>query len=145
MRIAGEWLSCFDGTVRPMLAIDVENSLGLTVAETFLIDSGADASAFSADLLIKLGGATGQATSGVSIAGIGGGQAYVKVQATLRLPRADGGSATVHASFPAFTDPNAIEFSILGRDVLDLFDVILSRKRNEVVLLAPPSRYEIQP
>ncbi|HZZ81478.1 MAG TPA: hypothetical protein VFE62_23450 [Gemmataceae bacterium] len=128
-----------------MIVIDIENSLGLKVAETFLIDSGADASAFSADLLVKLGGATAQATSGVSIVGIGGGQAYVRVLATLRLPRMDGGTATVQASFPAFTDAGAIEFSILGRDVLDLFDVILSRKRNEVVLLAPPSRYEIQP
>jgi hypothetical protein len=32
---------------------------------------------------------------------------------------------------------------ILGRDVLDNFDVILSRRRNEVLLLAPNHHYEV--
>jgi hypothetical protein len=33
--------------------------------------------------------------------------------------------------------------SILGRDVLDNFDVIVSRRRDEVLLLAPNHRYEV--
>jgi Aspartyl protease len=145
MRIIGEWRKCFDGVVRPMVAIDVTTAAGATVEEAFLVDSGADATAFSADLLATLGGATAQAAAGVSIAGVGGLQAYVQVQATLNLRRTDGGTATVQASFAAFTDPKATDFSILGRDVLDHFDLILSRKRAELLLLAPPSRYEIHP
>jgi hypothetical protein len=145
MRIIGEWRKCFDGVVRPMLEIDVVSAAGVTVYEAFLVDSGADATAFSADLLATLGGATAQAAAGVSIAGVGGVQAYVQVKATLNLRRNDGGNATIQGSFAAFTDPKAVDYSILGRDVLDHFDLVLSRKRDELIILAPPSRYEIHP
>lgn len=80
---------------------------------------------------------------GVSLAGIGGTQAFVQVQAILRLPSDDGGIATVQGSFAAFTDPGASDISILGRDVLDHFDDILSRRRDEIFLLAPPCRYQL--
>jgi hypothetical protein len=34
--------------------------------------------------------------------------------------------------------------SVLGRDVLVQFDVILSRRRNEVLLLAPNHQYRVE-
>lgn len=37
----------------------------------------------------------------------------------------------------------AIDLSILGRDVLNNFDVIISRPRNEVLLLAPRHTYQV--
>ena len=145
MQIAGVWKACDDGIIRPLLLIRVTGTNGTIVDATFLVDTGADGTVFSADLLDQLGGATGIAPSGVSLSGIGGAQAHVQVQAELNLPRTDGGIATVQASFAAFTDPKATDFSILGRDILDHFDVIISRRRDEVVLLAAPSRYQIQP
>jgi len=145
MRIAGEWRQCDDGVVRPLLVVDVMGPTGVPVEEAFLVDSGADRTVFSADLLSRLGGATAPSPAGVSMAGIGGTQAFVQVQATLALPRTDGGTATVQANFSAFTDPKATDLSILGRDVLDHFDVILSRRRDELFLLASPSRYDIHP
>ena len=39
----------------------------------------------------------------------------------------------------------SIGISIWDRDVLDHFDVILSRRRDELFLLAPPSHYDIRP
>lgn len=145
MRIAGKWHPCDDGIVRPMLTVDVIGPTGSTIEELFLVDSGADQTVFSAVLLTKLGGATAAAPSGVSISGIGGTQAYVKVHAVLNLPRVDGGIATIQANFAAFTDPRATDFSILGRDVMDHFDVIVSRRRDEISLLASPTRYAIYP
>ena len=145
MRIAGKWHLCDDGVVRPVLVIDVMGAGGFTMEERFLIDPGADRTVFSAVLLVCLGGATSSAPSGVSLAGIGGTQSYVQVQATLSFRRFGGGIATVQATFAAFTDPTATDFSILGRDVMDHFDVILSRRRDEIFLLASPSRYEIHP
>ncbi len=145
MRVVGKWHPCDDGIVRPILVIDVTNPAGVTVEERFLVDSGADQSVFSAALLNKLGGGTASAPSGVSLSGIGGVQPYVQVQANLSLRRLDGGIATVQASFAAFTDPRATDLSILGRDVLDHFDVILSLRRDELLLLTPPSRYDIHP
>ena len=35
------------------------------------------------------------------------------------------------------------DLSILGRDVLNHFDLILSRRRNEVLLLAPNHHYRV--
>ena len=145
MRIAGNWHSCDDGVVRPMLVIDATSATGVTVEDRFLVDLGADRTVFSAALLAKLGGGTAAAPSGISLEGIGGTQAFVQVQATINLRRSDGGMATIQGNFAAFTDPGATDFSILGRDVLDHFDVILSRRRDELFLLAPPSRYEIHP
>jgi len=43
--------------------------------------------------------------------------------------------------FGAFTSESALDLSILGRDVLANFDLILGRRRNEVLLLAPPHQY----
>ena len=72
-------------------------------------------------------------------------QSYVQIEANLSLRRLDGGIATIQANFAAFTDPKATDFSILGRDVMDHFDVIMSRRRDEIFLLASPSRYDIHP
>jgi hypothetical protein len=145
MRIAGVWRNCDDGVIRPLLLARVVGPNGSVIDATFFVDSGADRTVLSAALLSQLGGATAPAPSGVLMAGIGGTQAFVQVQATLTLPRTDGGTATVQANFAAFTDAKATDLSILGRDVLNHFDVILSRRRDEFQLLAPPSGYDIHP
>ena len=143
MRIAGAWRLCDDGVIRPEIFMSVTGSTGTKVDEWFLIDSGADRTVFSATLLSRLGGTTSSAPDGTALAGVGGMQAFVLVSAVLNLRRQDGGIATVQGDFAAFTDPTATDLSILGRDVLDHFDMVLSRRREEIFLLAPPSRYEI--
>ena len=50
----------------------------------------------------------------------------------------------LRGEFAGFTDPTATDLSILGRDVLDHFDVLISRRRNEILLLAPRHRYRIE-
>jgi hypothetical protein len=42
-------------------------------------------------------------------------------------------------------EPESTDRSILGRDVLDNFDLILSRRREEVLLLALNHRYQVTP
>jgi hypothetical protein len=46
------------------------------------------------------------------------------------------GVARVQGQFAAFTDPAASDLSVLGRDVLDHFDLIVSKRRNDVLILA---------
>ena len=41
------------------------------------------------------------------------------------------------------SDASATDMSILGRDVLNHFDLILSRRRSEVLLLAPNHQYRV--
>ncbi len=58
--------------------------------------------------------------------------------------RDDGGPVRVRGEFAGFTDPTAKDLSILGRDVLDHLDLVLSRRRSEIFLLAPRHQYRIE-
>jgi hypothetical protein len=143
MRIVGKWHKCDDGVTRPTLLLRVGAADGSATDELFLVDGGADRTVFSATLLGRLGGQPTPAPKGLSLVGVGGTQAFVQVQTVLELVRDDGKTANVRGDFAAFTDPAATDLSVLGRDVLNHFDVILSRPRDEVLLLAAPHRYQV--
>jgi aspartyl protease len=142
MRISGKWLQCKDGVARPVVAARVGSADGSLLEEEFLIDSGADRTVLSAELLTSLGLS---AASGGALAGVGGLQNSVVVQTWLEFARGGGGTAIVRGQFAAFTEQSATDMSILGRDVLNNFDLILSRPRNEVLMLAAPHTYRIEP
>lgn len=79
-----------------------------------------------------------------TLSGIGGTSEFVLVTTMLEFMRDDGGPVRVRGEFAGFTAPAATDLSVLGRDVLDNFDLIVSRRRNEIVLLAPRHRYQIE-
>ncbi len=142
MRIAGEWHAGDDGTVRPTVVASVHAADGSVLGERFLIDTGADRTVFSADLLAR--SALSASTTGSTLAGVGGTQGHVIVRAAVEFARDDGGTAIVRGEYAAFTDLAATDLSILGRDVLDLFDLVLSRPRNEILLLAGTHQYRVE-
>jgi hypothetical protein len=145
MLIVGKWLLCPDGITRPVVRVNVQAADGSMVAETFLVDSGADRTVLSAGLANQLALPPVAPPAGLNLAGIGGAQAIVVIATMLEFTRADAGPAVrVHGTFAAFTDPAATDTSIVGREVLDNFDVILSRRRNEVAFLAPNHSYRIE-
>jgi hypothetical protein len=122
----------------------VQGANGSLERDRFLIDSGADRTVLSADLLMRLALPPSVGSAGYSLAGVGGVQNHVLIQTALELSRQDGGTAIIRGEFAAFTDPAATDFSILGRDVLNHFDVILSRPHNDIELLADPHRYRVE-
>ena len=142
MLIRGSWWVCSDGTPRPTVPVDVLDAQGSPVHRRFLLDSGADATVFSAALLADLGLPTSLPT-GLSFQGVGGSTSVVDNSTVLELTCDDGGTARVRGQFAAFTDPRASDMSVLGRDILDLFDVIMSRRRNEVLLLSQNHDYTV--
>jgi len=144
MVIVGEWLVCDDGVPRPAVRAKVLGADGPFHVEFCLVDSCADRTVFSAALLAKLRFSTDQSSSGVSLMGIGGASASVLVTTVMEFTRDDGGPAHVRGEFAAFTDPTATDLSILGRDVLNIFDVLVSKRRNEVLLLAGPHQYRVE-
>jgi hypothetical protein len=77
------------------------------------------------------------------IRGISGQTDYVSVESVLVLRRSEGGVAKVRGEFLGLTDPAASDLCVLGRDVTDNFDLILSRRRSDVLLLAPTHQYQI--
>ena len=66
------------------------------------------------------------------------------MQTALEFVQVDGGALRVRGEFACFTDPTATDFSVLGGDVLDLFDLIISRPRHEVFLVAAGHRYRVE-
>ena len=143
MRIVGEWFACEDGVTRPVVEAIMRNAAGQEQSDRFLVDTGADRSAFSAAFLYRLRQAPVHPAPGITLVGIGGGTASVLMDTAIELTRDDSRPVFIRGEFAAFTDPRATDLSILGRDDLDLFDVIVSRRRNEVLLLAPPHHYHV--
>lgn len=143
MRIVGEWLEGDDGITRPIIRANVQGAGGELYGDAFLIDSGADRSVFTAALSDVLGLELTQPPSSGALISVGGVAAFVLVDTAIEFIRDDGGTAIVRGVFAAFTDPSAMDMGILGRDVLDNFDVIVSRRRDEVLLLAGNHQYRV--
>jgi predicted aspartyl protease len=135
MRIAGEWLQFDDGITRLVVRARVVGVDERRYRDDVLVDTGANRTVLSAALLAQLRLPVETPPSGEALWGIGGTTAMVLVTTVLELPRTDGGSARVRGRFAAVVDPGATDVGILGRDVLHHFDVIVSRRRNEVLLL----------
>jgi hypothetical protein len=141
MQIVGDWLVCDDGVTRPVLRAQVRGVDGQPTSEHFLVDSGADRTVFGAALLRRLQLPTTPPPPGMGLVGVGGASGFVVVNTMVELTRDDGGPARIQGEFAVFTDLSATDLSVLGRDVLDHFDVILSKRRRQVLLLAPSHQY----
>jgi hypothetical protein len=62
----------------------------------------------------------------------------------VEFARDDGGTAVVRGEYAGFTDLAATDLSILGRDVLDLFHLMVSRPTNVILLLAGNHRIRVE-
>ena len=143
MRIVGEWRVGDGDVTRPVVELEVQAAAGRMEHELFLVDPGADRTVFSASLLARLGVPTVPAPTGLALEGIGGRPEFSMVETIVRVPDDDGGGARFRGEFAAFTDLAASEISILGREILNHFDVILSHRRNEVLLLTKEHTYRV--
>ena len=144
MLVKGEWQRCDDGITRPLVRATVLDVAGLSLPEDFLIDSGADRTVLSASLLTRLRLPTQSPPPERSLSGVGGSSAFVIVTTVVECSREEGGTVRMRGEFAGLTDIDATDLSVLGRDVLDHFDVLLSRRRNEVVFLAQRHHYRVE-
>ena len=142
MVIPGQWWFCRDGELRPVVCGRVLRGDGAWRAVNFLVDTGADRTVLTADVLDDLGSTADDPEE--QLVGAGGLVASVRVRTTIRMERNDGGAVTVQGRFSAFHDPTALDMSLLGRDILDLFPVIVDRSRSFVCLLGQGHQYVIQ-
>jgi hypothetical protein len=67
----------------------------------------------------------------------------VLVETRLRFLDERHGEVTFRGPFAAFTDRNALDISILGRDVTAHFAVLVDRPGDRVCLVHPPHCYTI--
>jgi hypothetical protein len=142
MLLAGAWKLCDDGVVRPVFRGEMQAAGGEWVQVLFLADCGADRTVLSANDLQRLGLRPIQ--HDVPLAGVGGHAASVIVETQIYLARAEGGSRVVfRGQFAALTDPAAMDMSVVGRDITNLFALIIDRQQDQVCLLGKGHRYSI--
>jgi hypothetical protein len=83
MRVDGSWRVCEDGIVRPVLRAEVRTQGGEFVPVYFLVDSGADRTVFSANLLQSLEIPSEESTS--ALRGVGGKAESVTIPTKIRV------------------------------------------------------------
>lgn len=141
MRIEGSWRVCEDGVLRPVFLGEVQAGDGALVEARFLADTGADCTVLSADLLQALN--VQSPGSAPKLAGVGGQAAAVAIDAQIKLRREDGSPVVFNGRFAAFTDPAALDMSVLGREITNLFALIVDRPGDVVCLVGAGHRYQI--
>jgi hypothetical protein len=141
MRIDGMWHLCDDGMIRPVIRGEIQAGDGSWVKAPFLADSGADRTVFSADVLKALH--LQPIASPDRLGGVGGMADSVVVETPIRFTHDGGGKAVFKGQFAGFTDLEAVDMCVLGRDVSNLFALILDRQGDTVCLLGHGHYYTI--
>jgi hypothetical protein len=141
MRIEGEWRRAPTGAFRPMVNVAVGAS-GVTEASTFLVDTGATRTVISLKTASKLG-IDLAALPAFVVEGVGGLAECVELPVRLATARETGEPVFITGPFLAFRSGDSGSDDLLGNDVLGNFDVIVSRRRNEVLLLAGEHAYAV--
>jgi hypothetical protein len=142
MRIDGQWLVCDDGVRRPVISGEIRAADGSWEKSEFLVDTGADRTVFSAATLARLALQPLAMPEGLS--GVGGMAASVIVETWMRLTREDAGKVMFRGQYAAVTELAALDISVLGRDIIGLFAVIVDRLHDVVCLLGQRHRYSIE-
>jgi len=142
MRIAGEWYPCDDGVERPVLRGEVLSANSSWVKALFLVDTGADRTVLSADVFSAL--AIQPISRGERLAGVGGLVDSVTVETRIRLTTEGGRKISLRGQYAAIAQPEALDMSVLGRDVTGLFAVIVDRPGDAVCLLGQRHRYRVE-
>jgi predicted aspartyl protease len=142
MRIDGEWFECDDGLVRPVIRGEILNASGAWESALFLVDTGADCTVISAAVFDVLGFESAETHR--QLGGIGGVAESVGIATQIRLARDDGGEAVFRGRYSAFTQLESLDMSVLGRDILQMFAVIVDRPDGMIALIRPNHRYRIE-
>ena len=107
----------------------------------FLVDTGADRTVISAEAfeLLKLP----YRVPIDRIGGIGGLADSVTIAAASAIARDDGKWVTFRGEYAACTNYEILDMSVLGRDILNLFAIIVHRDANVVTIIGQGHTYTI--
>ena len=142
MQIDGTWAVDPHGVTSPILTAHLIGAGGSHVPCTFLVDTGAEVTVLTYDVFQKLGLPTQPAQH--QLAGLGGIVVSAVVDTVLLLTLSDGTTTRVRNMFNAEAHPPGSDISLLGRDVLNYFTLIVDRPNWRVHLLVGQHNYVIQ-
>jgi Aspartyl protease len=141
MLISGTWHMCDDGIIRPVIHSEIQARDGSWVKAPLLVDTGADRTVFSVDILRAL--RVQPVVAEERLGGIGGLVSAIIVETRVRLTRENHGKIMLRGQYAAITDTEALDMSVLGRDVTNLFSVIVDWPQRLVSLLGQRHQYTI--
>jgi predicted aspartyl protease len=141
MLISGTWHMCDDGIIRPVMLAEIQAGDGSWVKAPLLVDTGADRTVFSADILLAL--RLQPAVAEARLGGMGGVVSTIIVETRIRLTRENNGKIMLRGQYAAVTDTDTLDMSVLGRDVTDLFAVTVDWQQRLVCLLGQRHQYTI--
>jgi predicted aspartyl protease len=107
----------------------------------FLVDTGADSTVLSARVLEALGLQRLQSLR--PVVGIGGAAGTVDVEVTIWLTRDGPDQVAFSGRFAAVTSADALDMSVIGRDILQWFALIVDRPGQTVCLVNQRHGYQI--
>jgi len=142
MRIDGRWLLCDDGFVRPVIRGEVLANDGSWQAVEFLVDTGTDRTVFSALILERLG--LQSSVTQDRLGGVGGIANAVIVETQIRFSRETGSKVAFRGQYAAVTELNTLDMSVLGRDIISLFALIVDQPGAVICLLGQQHQYTIE-
>jgi hypothetical protein len=142
MLIPGTWSVCDDGVTRPVLRGRVETADGKWEVVPFLVDTGADCTLFSAAVLATLG--LSAAAGPHALGGIGGSTEFVSIETRIQFTQEDGSPVFFRGRYTALSTLHTLDMRVLGRDILNLFALIVDRPNGVVCLLGQRHRYTIE-
>jgi len=79
-----------------------------------------------------------------AIGGFGGIVATVIIEGQFRIARDDGINVVFRGRFAACTEVDALELCVMGRDVLDMFALIVDRRADLIAIIGQDHTYGIQ-
>ena len=142
MLFSGVWQLCDDGVVRPLIRGEIRAADDSWHAVELLLDTGADRTVFSAHVLALLG--LPSRTPDERLGGVGGIVESVLVRTEIRLTREEEHKVVFRGEYAACTQQEMLDMSVLGRDILDLFAVVVDRPRDVVCLIGGHHTYRIE-
>jgi predicted aspartyl protease len=115
---------------------------GSWVQAPFLVDTAADRTVLSANILEAL--RLQPLATPQQLSGVGGVVTSTVVETHIQFPREDTGQVVFRGQYAAVTDLEALDMSVLGRDLTNFFAVIVDRPRDVVCLLGQRHQYTIE-
>jgi len=142
MRVNGAWVFGDDNTPRPIISVGVSHGANSWRDVEFLLDTGADRTVLSANLLPLFDPRVIHRAGPLS--GLGGDTQSVEVDTRLRLHCDDAQWVELHGQYALVADLAALDICVLGRDITKLFSVIVDWPGDVVALLREPHEYKIE-
>lgn len=141
MLLEGSWRLCDDGELRPVIRAQVQRGDGSWAEAPLLVDTGADRTVLSLDVYRQLGLPADQQSE--PLVGVGGAIPCCILQTSLRMTRENGSEVLFRGQFTAAMHAAALDMSVLGRDIMNWFTVIVDRPQERVCLLGQNHHYQI--